>query len=690
MINGCGPEASLLQAADGKLYGMTATGGIYDYGIIFQFDLQTASLIKKYDFDGISNGGNPQGSVIQAKNGKLYGLTSNGGKDDFGVLFEFDLSTSTFSKKLELTGQSDGGYPYGTLLEAADGDLYGLTSGGGANGSGVLFQYNIANDAYKVKFDFDDAVSGSSPQSSLVQANDGKLYGTTEFGGMHGDGVLFQYDPETSTYTKKFEFNDADNSTGKYAIGALIQATNGMIYGMGYNGGIDNAGVVFKFDLATSGFNKEFDFHLANNGSTPVGALTRGKDEMLYGVTQFGGMKNNGTLFKFDPTFGSYTKVYDFDLNVSGDAPTGSLLLAGDGKLYGTTAYGGTNDKGVLFQFDPVTAIYSVKKEFDGPSGSIPSGELIQTADGKIYGMTREGGVKGDGVLFQFDPVTSNFNKKIDFDDELRGSYPEGGLTVGDDGKLYGVTSAGGINVTADVPNGCGVLFQYDPLTNTYTKKIDFDGTANGSNPNGTLVKTADGKLYGMTTTGGINNTDDTRGYGVLFQYDPSSSTVSKKLDFDGKNNGANPNGSLLLASNGYLYGVTNAGGTKNMGVIFQFDPATFNYAKKMDFTQATGKFAEHVRLTEITVINSIADNQLKIDMNVFPNPAKDQLSLLLGKNVQNVTIKLLSITGQTVIEKTNLSGSKFTFNIEELSKGTYFVEILGNTTVSREKFVKE
>ena len=685
--DGAGPESSFIQGKDGKLYGMTATGGKNDYGVLFQFDPATTTFVKKFDFDGIANGGNPLGILTEAKNGKLYGLTSGGGKDDFGVLFEYDLATSIYTKKVEFTGEDDGGYPYGSLLEANDGNLYGVTSGGGKNKYGVIFQFDPSASAYKVKFDFDDLVSGSAPQSSLIQAKDGKLYGTTEYGGTHEDGIVFQYDIATASFTKKFELNDLGKLTGKYLIGAMIEASNGMLYGMGYNGGIDNSGVLYKFDPATSTFNKEFDFHQAANGSRPVSSMIQAKDKMLYGVTQFGGIHNNGTIYQYDPSFDTYTKKYDFDLTGSGDAPS-SLMQAADGKLYGTTAYGGANDKGVLFQFDPATAAYSKKIDFDGSNGSAPLGELIQL-NGKIYGMTREGGANGEGTLFQFDPVTADFVKKIDFD-TLKGCYPEGGLTLGADGKLYGVTTSGGANSSNELLNGFGTLFQYDPATNIYVKKIDFEGSANGSSPNGTLVKTNDGKLYGMTTYGGIHVIDDPKGYGVLFQYDPATSGISKKLDFDGKGNGNNPNGSLLLASNGNLYGVTSAGGANNMGVIFQYDPANSNYTKKMDFTQSSGKLPDHAKLTEVEIINSIPDNSMQLEMHLFPNPGKEQVTISLDQRVSSATLRIMTITGQVLVERTKLAGDRFTLNITDLSAGVYFAELSENGRISRMKLIKE
>ena len=123
-----------------------------------------------------------------------------------------------------------------------------------------------------------------------------------------------------------------------------------------------------------------------------------------------------------------------------------------------------------------------------------------------------------------------------------------------------------------------GVLFEYNPSTNGYTKKFDFDGTARGAIPYESLLEASNGKLYGMTCYGGSS------GYGVLFEYDPASNTYTKKLDFDGTNNGRYPNGGLMQASNGKLYGMASSGGVNDYGVLFEYDPSTNAYTKKARF----------------------------------------------------------------------------------------------------------
>jgi uncharacterized repeat protein (TIGR03803 family) len=189
-------------------------------------------------------------------------------------------------------------------------------------------------------------------------------------------------------------------------------------------------------------------------------------------MTVFGGSSDYGVIFSFDPSTSTYAKFMDFN-GINGSNPYGSLIQKNDGKIYGMTAYGGTNDAGVIFAFDPSTYTFAKLKDFDSANGSHPSGSLIPAKDGKLYGMTVSGGSSDAGVIFSFVP-SSTYTKLKDFDN-TNGGYPYGSLMQASDGKLYGMTGYGG-SIDA------GVIFAFDPSTSIYTKFQDFDIT-NGANP---------------------------------------------------------------------------------------------------------------------------------------------------------------------------------------------------------------
>jgi len=568
-------------------YGMTQYGGANNSGVLFQFDPATSIYTKKIDLI-FAIGSQPFGSLIQASDGILYGMTQYGGANSVGVIFQYDPVANTYTKKIDLISAT-GAYPHGSLMQASDGKLYGMTYQGGTNNFGVIFQYDPALSTYTKKIDFAGATNGSYPEGSLMQASDGKFYGMTRAGGANGMGVLFQFDPVSSIYIKKIDFLGAGSGDEPY--GSLMQANDGLLYGMTYyGGGNTGAGVLFQYDPIANTYIKKIDLNYAANGSAPYGSLMQATDAKLYGMTNQGGANNFGVIFQYDPLTNTYTDKIDFSSS-SGSDPEGSLVQANDGKLYGMTYDGGANSYGVIFQYDPFTNIYTDKIDLTIANGYYPYGSLMQANDGKLYGMTYQGGANGVGVIFQYDPLANIYTKKIDLS-SANGSQPYGSLMQASDGKLYGMTYLGGAN-------NAGVIFQYDPLANIYTKKIDLISTT-GGNPRGSLLQASDGKLYGMTYIGGANNA------GAIFQYDPSSNTYTKKIDLSALN-GEYPYGSLLQASNGKLYGMTSQGGVNNFGVIFQYDPAISTYTKTLDFNGTNGKNPQYTNLIELASITTSA-----------------------------------------------------------------------------------
>jgi uncharacterized repeat protein (TIGR03803 family) len=364
------------------------------------------------------------GIQLYAQSPELWGMTSAGGSG-LGVLFEYTPVTNNYQKELDFNGASNGSSPSGSLMQASNGKLYGMTHLGGANGLGVLFEYNPATGTYTKKLDFNGAANGSYPQGSLMQASNGLLYGMTSQGGANGMGVLFEYNPATSTYTKKLDFNGATNGSNPY--GSLMQASNGLLYGMAYSGGANGMGVLFEYNPATGTYTKKFDFNGAANGSYPLGSLMQASNGLLYGMTRLGGANGLGVLFEYNPTTGTYTKKLDFNGATNGSNPYGSLMQAPNGLLYGMTTNGGTSSGGVLFEYNPATSTYTKKLDFNGPNGSYPRGSLMQASNGLLYGMTLNGGANGFGVLLEYNPATSTYTKKFDFN-FANGIYPYGDL----------------------------------------------------------------------------------------------------------------------------------------------------------------------------------------------------------------------------------------------------------------------
>jgi len=149
-------------------------------------------------------------------------------------------------------------------------------------------------------------------------------------------------------------------------------------------------GTISKFDLATNTLTAVHHF-TGTEGSHPSGKLLQASDGLFYGVTSEGGAYNAGVLFSFHPLTNAYTKLHDFNTG-DGAHPISHLVQASDNKLYGVTMKGGLNGMGIIYSFDIIPQTFTNLFDFNGPNGAFPKSGLLQAADGKLYGMTPEGG----------------------------------------------------------------------------------------------------------------------------------------------------------------------------------------------------------------------------------------------------------------------------------------------------------
>jgi len=367
------------------------------------------------NFNG-TDGAYPYGSLIQARDGNFYGTTSQGGansSDDciYGCGVVFKLTPSgTLSLLYSFCVQAncaDGASPWSALVQASDGNLYGTTSAGGGgiqtcfNGCGTVFK--ITPTGTLTTLHAFVGSDGATPYAGLVQAGDGNFYGITSGGGEYGSGTVFRITPNGQLTT----LHNFDGSDGAAAYGGLIQASDGNFYGTEVLGGQYGAGTVFRMtpdgDLVTL-----HDFvGYPIDGSSPYAGLVQAADGNFYGTTFWGGSSDNcddlaypgcGTVFKMTPS-GSVTLLYSFD-KTHGLGPLAPLIQARDGNLYGTTQLGGNGEySGTVFRITP-TGDLSVLHAFSGSEGSEPWAGLVQTSNGIFYGITTSGGIYGPGTVF--------------------------------------------------------------------------------------------------------------------------------------------------------------------------------------------------------------------------------------------------------------------------------------------------
>lgn len=354
-----------------------------------------------------------------------------------------------------------------------------------------------------------------------------------------------------SQYTTLLNFAGASN--GDQGPGSLF--SDGIfLYGMTRLGGANDMGTIFKMLPDGTGYVKLLDFTGVGTGSFPLGSALVSDGTFLYGMTEFGGINNKGTIFKIMPDGTGFVKLFDFSFGFGGMKPEGSLIFDGI-FLYGMTWVGGANQNGTIFKIMPNGTGFTVLMDFTGiTNGRTPIGSLL--SDGVyLYGMTSGGGINDDGTIFKILPNGTGFVKLLDFNGVLNGRLP-GGSLIFDGIFLYGMTTSGG-------SNDMGTIFKILPNGSSYLKLYDFGCGTNGDTPFFTSLIFDGGFLYGMTEFGGINNK------GTMFKIIPDGTGYTKLFDFAGVTSGGAPAGSLI--SDGlFLYGMTTGGGLNDMGTVFK------------------------------------------------------------------------------------------------------------------------
>src|SRR5882762_9260688 len=188
--DGAAPAAGLIQAADGNFYGTTSQGGASNAGTVFQLT-PAGTLTVLHEFAGGStDGAAPCAGLIQASDRNFYGTTVNGGASSVGTVFQL-TPAGAVSVLHSFTGGTDGAAPFAGLIQATDGNFYGTTVNGGGSGAGTVFQLTPAG-AVSVLYAFTGETDGAAPVAGVIQAADGNFYGVTQSGGALGGGTAFR------------------------------------------------------------------------------------------------------------------------------------------------------------------------------------------------------------------------------------------------------------------------------------------------------------------------------------------------------------------------------------------------------------------------------------------------------------------------------------------------------------------
>jgi uncharacterized repeat protein (TIGR03803 family) len=338
--NGSFPQSGVIIDGSGSLYGTTRQGGASSDGTIFEVAAGSATITTLASFNG-TDGKFPDAGLLMDGSGNLYGTTFEGGGSSAGTVFELAAGSGTITTLASFTGSVE--FPTTGLAMDAIGNLYGTTPSGGASGDGSVWELAAGSGTVTTLASF-NITNGQSPQASPMLDSAGNLYGTTSGGGANSDGTVFEVAQGSGTITTLASFSGTD---GKSPQAALIMDSAGNLFGTTALGGATQSGTVFEVVHGSGTITLLGSFD-GTNGTQPEAALIMDSRGNLYGTTNAGGTDGEGAVFMLAPG-GTITALASCTLS-TGQIPWGSLAVDASGNLYGTTQQGGASVSGTVFE----------------------------------------------------------------------------------------------------------------------------------------------------------------------------------------------------------------------------------------------------------------------------------------------------------------------------------------------------
>lgn len=559
-----------LVLVDGALYGVTYTGGTNN-GTVFKLNPDGTGFTNIHNFGG-TNGAFPM-ATLTSSGALLYGTTQEGNN---GTVFRMDTNGVNFAVLHHFTAtfigtNIDGALPESSLLLSGS-TLYGTTSGGG-RGYGTVFAVSTDGDGFTNLYVFTNGVDGAKPLAALVLSGN-TLYGTTTQGGPNGVlgiGTIFSINTDGSAFTSITNFAPSRTSgvLGGGAGGLILSGNT--FFGAG-------GGVVFS--VLTNGQNGTV---LANgsDGAKPLGGLAL-SGNTAYGTTSAGGLQGSGIIFSMNTNGTSFDTLYTFSVisnsvNADGAIPLGTLVLAG-GKLFGVTRNGGLTNAGTIFSINTNGTGFTTLHSFaQTPDGMSPYSGLILAGEA-LYGTTRNGGISNSGTIFKINTDGSDYETIYNF---TNFQDPESSL-IFSGGILYGTTYSGGTK-------GDGMVFKVSTNGTGFTELCSFKTptngfdtiNVNGANPVGGPLL-FNNTVYG-TTFGGGDYSSKSAEPGTVFKVN-TDGTGFARLHLFNFFAGGNPMAGMALSGN-TLYGTSTAGGSAGGGTVFQLDTDGNNFTTLHSFS---------------------------------------------------------------------------------------------------------
>ncbi len=371
---------------------------------------------------------------------------------------------------------SDGASPEAALTQGRDGALYGTTTSGGAHGTGVVFKITPEGVGFTVLHSFgplgtlfvnDTNTDGARPTAALVCGKDGALYGVAAQGGPSGSGTVFRLNSDGTGFAVLHGFEAKEelyHNRGGASPNGLTLGPDGLLYGTAALGG-SGRGLIFRltpdgknFTVLHSFPDVDYDGNGNTGGAIPSAAVVFGPAGMLYGTANIGGRHGSGVLYALTADGKRFTVLHEFQRKVknNGVFPNGPLVFGPDGLLYGAARQGGADDGGIVYKIKTDGGGFAVLHAFSDPYHKSDDGwgpsALSFNKDGRLYGLSVGAGDEGSTLLFEISTDGAKFFLLHGFQPQENGGNAVG-MTLGSDGRLYGVSTNGGAN-------GSGTIFR--------------------------------------------------------------------------------------------------------------------------------------------------------------------------------------------------------------------------------------
>jgi len=575
---------SIIEGPDGRIYGVTDQGGANHKGVVYAMNADGSAFTILYTcpasgaitnttpafgpdgklyviISGMLSSMNPDGSLFASiaalpnspnlqidANSWVYGIGKSGSQN---FIYKIKTDGTGYTAMHTLIAATEGNGISAGLCLTPTGRLFATNSTGGANGVGTLYSIRTDGTDFTVHKIFSTAPSEGRTPQGIPMYKDGKIWGTTLFGGNLGNGVIYSFDTATLAYSVIFESSKGLNT-------GLTAGLNGKIYGVTAS----NPAYIFRID--PDGLNYEEIYSVLPSGMGQPGSnhevlylttnnhIVAGANNGLYSSNCIVGMDNDGQ---------NAALLHNFGYAPDGNNP-GGLVKDGANKLYGVTLSGGAEGGGLIYKMNYDGTGYTVLHDFTGSQGVSPAGKLLLASDGKLYGLCigQQIGISG-GVVFRINTDGSNYEMIRQLPPtELQITQTQGNLLEGSGGQLFGLVNSatsGGAAVFRVNKDGTGymVLRHFSPLE--------------GSNPQDGLIESG-GYLYGACSFGGSSNN------GTVFRIRPDGTGFQVVFALNsnpGNTLGVGPLAGLTDGKNGRLYGVNSFGGANSAGTIYSFIP---------------------------------------------------------------------------------------------------------------------